>query len=88
MIDEAVKEVKISPNPRAIEAASGAVKSLNDASKSLLDLHEKIRAINNSSGVEEQENENENIVIKSTLADLIKEISAQDEPKVKKLQCV
>jgi len=43
LIDTSVQEAKTSPSPRAVEAAANAVKVLTDSSKSLLDLHEKIR---------------------------------------------
>ncbi len=82
LIDTSVQEAKTSPSPRAVEAAANAVKVLTDSSKSLLDLHEKIRDIdkNNSEKLENNEN-NENIdkkIIRSTLSELIKKIEEED----------
>lgn len=83
LIDESVREAKGSPSARAIEAASGAVKTLTEASKSLLDLHEKIRSIEKEKPSESPEElddlNNDKIVLRSTLTDLIKQIENEDK---------
>ena len=75
LIDEAIKEAKTAPTARAVEAASGAVKTLSDVSKALIDLHEKIRNIElerHSDGTEIQDDAG--IMLKTTLSELIKQI--------------
>ena len=83
LIDESVREAKTSPSARAIEAASGAVKTLTEASKSLLDLHEKIRNIEKEKPAEHIEGgcalNGDKIVLKSTLTELIKQIESEDK---------
>jgi len=80
LIDESVKEAKTSPTARAIEAASASVKTLTDVSKSLIELHEKIRSLDK---VETNDDTNistdDGIVLKSTLTDLIKQIEESRE---------
>jgi len=81
LIDEAVKEAKTTPTARAIEAASGAVKTLTDVSKGLIDLHEKIRGIEKERGEEDNSTDtldNPKIVLKTTLSDLIKQIEEEE----------
>jgi hypothetical protein len=83
LIDESVKAAKTDPSARQIEAASGAVKTLTDASKGLLDLHEKIRAIEKEKPTAETNADGSikdaNFVLKSTLSDLIKQIDNEDK---------
>ena len=83
LIDESVREAKTAPSARAIEAASGAVKTLTEASKSLLDLHEKIRNIEKEKPTDEIQGgcalNGDKIVLKSTLTDLIKQIDQEDQ---------
>ncbi len=85
LIDLSVIEAKISPTARAIESASGAVKTLTDVSKSLIDLHEKIRNITQySKNPEESEtdqslNKSSKVILKSTLSNLIQQIDDEDE---------
>lgn len=87
LIDEATKEAKSGPTPRAVEAASGAVKTLTDVSNSLIGLHEKIRQIER-----ERYNNNENdldtdgtikddagTILKSTLSDLLEKIDLEEK---------
>jgi hypothetical protein len=83
LIDEGVKAAKIDASPRAVEAAAGAVKTLTDASKGLLDLHEKIRAIENekpaSTDEEDASLEGRTVVLKTTLSNLIRQIDEEDK---------
>jgi len=75
IIDEATRETKTAPSPRAIEAASGAVKTLTDVSKALIDLHEKIRNIERPKiNPEESITENDEAILKTTLSDLLSKI--------------
>ena len=78
IIDASVTEMKILSSARAVEAASGAVKSLTEASKALLDLHEKIRSIEKEAPKENEEDDKaDKIILKSTLSDLIKRIDEE-----------
>ena len=76
VLTEAVKETKMSPGPRAIEAAAAIVKNLNECTEKLMILHEKIRKIDSESSDEINKNDekiNSN-TIKSTLSELLKNI--------------
>jgi hypothetical protein len=82
LIDESVRAAKTDSSARQIEAASSAVKTLTEASKSLLDLHEKIRAIEKEKPEETGGSEGEagqKVVLRATLTDLIKAIDDEDK---------
>lgn len=86
IIDKATVEVKTAPTARAVEAASGAVKTLTDVSKSLIDLHEKIRnieanKIRNNQSIDDDETipDDAGIILKTTLSDLLDQIKAEEE---------
>jgi hypothetical protein len=82
LIDESVKAVKTDPGAPIIKATSEAVKCLTEASKSLIDLHEKIRAIEKEAPTATQDGEgtvNAKVVLKSTLSDLIRSIDEADK---------
>ncbi len=79
IIDEATREAKTAPTARAIESASGAVRALTEVSKSLIDLHEKIRNIERerytADGTEIQDDAG--IVLKTTLSELLEQIEKE-----------
>lgn len=81
LIDSATKEAKGVPTARAIEAASGAVKTLTDVSKSLIDLHEKIRSIEKERFTSDEcttdLGDSPGTILKTTLTDLINQIECE-----------
>ncbi len=78
LIDEAVREAKTDPTPRAVESAAGAVKTLTDVSNSLIKLHEKIREIAQTTEEGAQTTE-EGVQLHTTLSELLKQIEIEEE---------
>ena len=75
VLDSAVKETKMAPSPRAIEAAAAIAKNLNDATANLLKLHESFRIIERTNSIEEKEKGlNTEDSVNLTLSDLLKKI--------------
>jgi len=81
LIDTATREAKTTPSARAVESASGAVKVLTEVSKSLIDLHEKIRKIEQeryaSASSENGEIQDDDIILKTTLSQLLEQIEEE-----------
>ena len=78
LIDVSIREAKTDPSARAIEAASGAVKTLTESSKGLLDLHEKIRNIDKEKSSDDKDKTEDRQIFKSTLSELIKQIESEE----------
>ena len=83
LIDTATREAKTTPSARAVESASGAVKVLTEVSKSLIDLHEKIRKIEqeryaSASSENGEIQDDAGIVLKSTLSQLLEQIEEEE----------
>ena len=70
VLDEAVKEVKMSASPRNIEAASSIVKNLNDSTLTLLSLHDKFRDIEHVAEIETDDS----VGIKTSLTEILNQI--------------
>lgn len=76
VIDAAVRETKSAASPRAIEAAAASIKTIVEASKTLLEVHDKMKSMENKNESKDSNTDEVKATIKTSLKDLISEINS------------